>query len=64
MEAFIEKLTLIADEIHQPLLKDYPNSIVEVRCYFLDSFGSYGRLDYGTGHELNFMCWLICFLRL
>lgn len=27
-------------------------------------FGSYGRLDYGTGHELNCICWFVCFVRL
>lgn len=32
---------------------------LEVKNYFLDCFGSSKRLDYGTGHELNFICILI-----
>ena len=31
---------------------------VELRSYFLGSFGSSQRLDYGTGHELSFMAFL------
>jgi serine/threonine-protein phosphatase 2A activator len=30
----------------------------EVQWYFLNSFGSKERLDYGTGHELNFLAFL------
>ena len=29
---------------------------LELKNYLLDCFGSYQRLDYGTGHELNFLC--------
>lgn len=29
--------------------------IKELKCYFLNSFGSHVRLDYGTGHELSFV---------
>ena len=32
----------------------------ELRCYFTQSFGNEIRLDYGTGHELNFYSFLIC----
>ena len=32
---------------------------LELKKYFLDCFGSYQRLDYGTGHELNFLCFLL-----
>lgn len=30
----------------------------ELRAYFLGSFGSKQRLDYGTGHELSFLAFL------
>lgn len=32
---------------------------LELKNYFLDCFGSSKRLDYGTGHELNFLCILL-----
>ena len=39
-------------------------AIPELKEYFLDSFGSYERIDYGTGHELNFMLVLLCLFKL
>lgn len=33
---------------------------IELYPYFLDSFGSYERIDYGTGHEMNFIVFLYC----
>jgi serine/threonine-protein phosphatase 2A activator len=30
-----------------------------LKNYFLDCFGSGKRIDYGTGHELNFLCILL-----
>ena len=35
------------------------NIIIELKTYFLDSFGNQFRIDYGTGHELNFFCFLL-----
>eukprot|EP00897_Mesotaenium_endlicherianum_P007784 jgi/Mesen1/7033/ME000366S06244 len=37
---------------------------VELFPYFADSFGNATRLDYGTGHEANFLAWLLCLARL
>ena len=34
------------------------NLILEIKPYFMDSFGNPHRMDYGTGHELNYLCFL------
>jgi serine/threonine-protein phosphatase 2A activator len=33
-------------------------AIKEVARYLQESFGNQRRIDYGTGHEANFMAWL------
>jgi serine/threonine-protein phosphatase 2A activator len=40
------------------------SAISELRAYFLGSFGSQQRLDYGTGHELSFLAFLGCLWKL
>ena len=37
---------------------------MELICYFNDSFGSSMRIDYGTGHEMNFLILLLCLEKL
>ncbi len=37
---------------------------MEIIPYFLDAFGSYERIDYGTGHEMNFFVFLYCLFRI
>ena len=39
-------------------------AISELSIYLLNAFGSKERIDYGSGHELNFITWLLCINRL
>lgn len=41
-----------------------PAASQEMMAYFLGSFGSAQRLDYGTGHELSFLAFLGCIWKL
>lgn len=37
---------------------------VELARYFLESWGDRTRIDYGLGHELNFLCFFYCLFKL
>ncbi|GAA6018781.1 hypothetical protein JCM11491_003445 [Sporobolomyces phaffii] len=40
------------------------DSVAELSVYFCESWGNRTRVDYGSGMELNFICWLLCLKKL
>lgn len=40
------------------------DAIGEIQVYLVESFGNEKRIDYGSGMELNFACWLLCLVKL
>ncbi|PIA52085.1 hypothetical protein AQUCO_01000158v1 [Aquilegia coerulea] len=46
------------------LPEELRSGVIEIVPYFTDSFGNSSRIDYGTGHETNFVAWLYCLARM
>lgn len=43
---------------------DMKEAVVELKAYFDESFGNYIRVDYGTGHEINFLAFCYCLYKI
>jgi len=60
-KTFYDKVQQAAPQLHEVVLRVRPtDAVVEVSGYFCESWGNRTRIDYGSGMELNFLCWLIC----
>uniref|UniRef100_A0A7S3KRF0 Serine/threonine-protein phosphatase 2A activator n=1 Tax=Euplotes crassus TaxID=5936 RepID=A0A7S3KRF0_EUPCR len=44
--------------------EEQQKAIPELEPYLLESFGHYERIDYGTGHELSFLGFLLCLYKI
>ncbi|CAL2036989.1 unnamed protein product [Caenorhabditis brenneri] len=58
---FYERLCKEAPELLQQVLPaEAHDAIIELVTYFTESFGNATRIDYGSGHEANFLIFLFC----
>lgn len=53
-----------APSLHSALTNLPEDAIPELAAYFGEAWGNRSRIDYGSGMELNFLCWMICLERL
>lgn len=52
-------------QLHADLLPEHLHPMIkELKPYLGDAFGSFTRIDYGSGHELSFFAWLGLLYRL
>ncbi|EUC51121.1 hypothetical protein COCMIDRAFT_31676 [Bipolaris oryzae ATCC 44560] len=62
--SFLDELEKALPAWHEQLGLSDTAQIEEVSTYLRHSFGNRQRIDYGSGHELNFFLWLLCLNRL
>ncbi|KAI1208859.1 Phosphotyrosyl phosphatase activator [Annulohypoxylon truncatum] len=61
---FLDKAKAASPSWHEELGLTSKDAISEVETYLNNSFGNRTRIDYGSGHELNFIIWLLCLYQL
>lgn len=61
---FLDKVKQRCPQWHARLGVADPAAAAEAATYLAQSFGNRSRIDYGSGHELNFMIWLLCLYQL
>lgn len=64
--SLIKQIESNSASLMQELLaaEPYLKAAIELGSYFVSSFGSYERLEYGTAHELNFLMFLYLVFRI
>lgn len=64
-KTFYDKVQEVCPALHSKYLSSVSEESRPELCqYFYECWGNRTRIDYGSGMELNFLCWLICLRKL
>ncbi|OCF34525.1 serine/threonine-protein phosphatase 2A activator 2 [Kwoniella heveanensis BCC8398] len=63
-KTFYDKIGEASKDLHLRIPGLPHEAIHEVEVYFKESWGNKQRVDYGSGMEFNFLCWLLCLTKL
>jgi serine/threonine-protein phosphatase 2A activator len=61
---FYDQVVAESSRLHASIPGLPSERIPELSIYLTESFGNRERIDYGSGMELNFVCWLLCLQKL
>ncbi|KAK7529609.1 serine/threonine-protein phosphatase 2A activator 2 [Phyllosticta citribraziliensis] len=61
---FVDGIVARMSEWHGRVGVRDPAAVAECAAYLRQAFGSRARIDYGSGHELNFWVWVLCLYQL
>ncbi|KAH7337654.1 Phosphotyrosyl phosphatase activator [Rhizoctonia solani] len=63
-KTFYDKVQEALPSLHESIPSVPKASIPEISVYLQECWGNRARIDYGSGMELNFLCWLFCLEKL
>jgi len=63
-KTFYDKVQEALPSLHTSIPKLSETAVPEVSVYLQECWGNRARIDYGSGMELNFLCWLFCLEKL
>ncbi|THH32628.1 hypothetical protein EUX98_g1550 [Antrodiella citrinella] len=59
-----DKVAEMSPSLHASIPTLPADAVPEISLYFCEAWGNRTRIDYGSGMELNFLCWLLCLEKL
>ncbi|CUA68609.1 peptidylprolyl isomerase [Rhizoctonia solani] len=63
-KTFYDKVQEALPSLHNSIPSIPQAAIPEISVYLQECWGNRARIDYGSGMELNFLCWLFCLEKL
>ncbi|KAL1410122.1 Serine/threonine-protein phosphatase 2A activator 2 [Vanrija albida] len=63
-KTFYDRVGEASAKLHASIPGLPADAVPEIEVYFKEAWGNRQRVDYGSGMEFNFLCWLYCLVKL